>query len=215
VDTRRERNIATDWYTDDLMTADQSVIFPFSRIYCDVERFEDDPLESVGQGMYYTKTLGGEALRERNDDTVRKVIALYRNHHHSLATAIGQAISLSPVCLVDAHSYSDYQASFTDYSERPDICIGTDRDHTPPALVEGLETLFTKAGYSIALDRPYAGTMIPQAFRGNPDFSALMLEINKRLYLTGEDPLAVPQPSKGYAKLKEVLDEAMEIIRRT
>ena len=214
VDTRRERNIVTDWYTDDLITADQSVIFPFSRIYCDVERFEDDPLESAGQGVYYTKTLAGEALRERNDDTVRKVMSLYRGHHHSLATAIEQAISLLPVCLIDAHSYSDFQASFTGRPERPDICIGTDRDHTPAALVERLETLFTKAGYSVAVDRPYAGTMIPEAFRGNRDFSAVMLEINKRLYLTSGDVLAIPQPSKGYTKLKEVLDEAVAIIEQ-
>jgi N-formylglutamate amidohydrolase len=214
MDTRPERNIVTDWYTDDLIVGDQSVIFPLSRVYCDVERFENDPLESAGQGVYYTRTLGGGALRERNDGTAGKVMALYRAHHHSLVTAIEQAILLSPVCLVDAHSYSDYQAGFTGFPDRPDICIGTDRDHTPAALVKSLVTLFTDAGYSVALDRPYAGTMIPHAFRGNPNFSALMLEINKRLYLTDGDALAIPQPSPGYAKLKDILSEAMDVIRR-
>lgn len=215
IDTRLERNIVTDWYTDDLIGGDRSVVFPFSRVYCDVERFENDPLESVGQGIYYTRTLSGETLRERADDTLRHVMALYRNHHRSLASAIQQALASSPVCLVDAHSYSDYQASFTGYLDRPDICIGTDRDHTPAIVVDRLETLFARAGYSVAVDRPYAGTMIPHAFRGNPDFSALMVEINKRLYLTDEVAFPGPQPSRGYTRLKEVLVEATEIIRQS
>ncbi|MFD0461618.1 N-formylglutamate amidohydrolase [Microvirga aerilata] len=152
IDTRLERNIVTDWYTNDLIVGDQSVTFPFSRVYCDVERFENDPLEAVGQGIYYTKTLGGEPLRERMDDTLRQVMALYRSHHQSLASAIQRALAVSPVCLVDAHSYSDHQASFTGRLDGPDICIGTDQEHSPGHLVDELKALFVKAGYSVCLD---------------------------------------------------------------
>jgi N-formylglutamate amidohydrolase len=215
IDTRVERNIVTDWYTDDLITADQSIVFPFSRVYCDVERFEDDPLDAVGQGVYYTKTLAGGALRVKTDASFRQVMALYHGHHRALVAAIQTALVHAPVCLVDAHSYSDYQARMTGHAERPDICLGTDPDHTPTTVVEQLEALFTEAGYSVALNRPYAGTMIPQTVRGHRDFSALMVEINKRVYLTDGDARAVPEPSQGYASLKQVLGEAMEIIRRT
>lgn len=34
----------TDWYTDDLFLSEKDINFvtPFSRIFCDVERFEND-----------------------------------------------------------------------------------------------------------------------------------------------------------------------------
>ena len=41
----------TDWYTDFLFatTNEQvvSVVFPYSRFVCDVERLDDDPMESI------------------------------------------------------------------------------------------------------------------------------------------------------------------------
>lgn len=47
----------TDWETDRLFGAAsladrriRPVVFPWSRFFCDVERLENDPLESVGQG---------------------------------------------------------------------------------------------------------------------------------------------------------------------
>lgn len=52
----------TDWYTDWLFqSADPrviSVVYPFSRFFCDVERLENDPLEAVGQGIIYKQFNG-------------------------------------------------------------------------------------------------------------------------------------------------------------
>jgi N-formylglutamate amidohydrolase len=54
----------TDWYTEDLFFSaeDKMVMAPFSRIFCDVERFEDDaqePMAQLGMGMLYEKTDDG------------------------------------------------------------------------------------------------------------------------------------------------------------
>jgi N-formylglutamate amidohydrolase len=48
----------TDWFTDDLFSneIDDAIITPFSRIFCDVERFTDDKLEVMskfGMGFLY------------------------------------------------------------------------------------------------------------------------------------------------------------------
>ena len=41
----------TDWYTDDLFDSevDDKIVTPFSRIFCDVERFADDELEVMSK----------------------------------------------------------------------------------------------------------------------------------------------------------------------
>ena len=55
----------TDWYTDWLFASSSrldplivSVAYPFSRFFCDAERLEEDPLETVGEG----RCTGGSGL---------------------------------------------------------------------------------------------------------------------------------------------------------
>lgn len=45
--------------------------------------------------------------------------------------------------------------------ERPDICIGTDPFHTPPYLVAQLREVFVDEGFSVAIDSPFEGTLVP------------------------------------------------------
>src|SRR6266576_3024278 len=60
----------TDAYTDELFPRTPveaaRVIFPVSRLICDVERFpsdEDEPMAARGMGVIYTHTSMGEVLR--------------------------------------------------------------------------------------------------------------------------------------------------------
>ena len=64
----------TDWYTDDLFDSqvDDKIVTPFSRIFCDVERFADDDLEVMskfGMGVLYEKFDNGN-LRKGPISTV-------------------------------------------------------------------------------------------------------------------------------------------------
>ena len=68
--------------------------------------------------------------------------------------------------------------------DRPDICLGTDPAHTPSWLLNAARSRFAGAGLSVALDRPYAGVLVPEKHAGMAStVFALMVEINRRLYL--------------------------------
>lgn len=59
----------TDWYTDELFysESDSMIIAPFSRMFCDVERFENDEdeiMSKVGMGVIYESFDDGSLLRK-------------------------------------------------------------------------------------------------------------------------------------------------------
>ena len=65
-----EINLLTDWFTDELFDLPfPKIVTHFSRVFCDVERFEDDALEVMsqyGMGMCYTHLDNGEIMRDVN-----------------------------------------------------------------------------------------------------------------------------------------------------
>src|ERR1700692_3780692 len=69
----------TDAYTDELFPITPveagRVIFPLSRLVCDVERFPSDaeePMAVRGMGVVYTRTSMGEVLRAELDSVDRR-----------------------------------------------------------------------------------------------------------------------------------------------
>lgn len=207
---RMEIRVVTDWFTDELLTeADEQIIFPFSRVYCDVERFVDDPLNDVGQGVFYEKTLDGRPLRHENLQAKAAAIHLYRGHHDWLKQSISMTLPISPVLLIDMHSYSDFQAGFTGKHARPDICLGTDPDHTAGWMVDEARAVFERHGYTVDVNLPYSGTIVPTGMRGYSDLTAMMFEVNKRLYLNAD----LTKNPRGFARLQLALNEATAMIK--
>jgi N-formylglutamate deformylase len=68
----------TDAYTDELFPPTRveagRVVFPLSRLICDVERFpsdEDEPMATRGMGAIYTRTSMDHILRPQPDPAIR------------------------------------------------------------------------------------------------------------------------------------------------
>jgi len=198
----RELLRMTDAHTDALFAglADVAapIVFPVSRLVVDPERFEDDdrePMAGRGMGVIYTETSQRSPLREKLDDRTRGQLLdrFYRPHHARLTAAVDAALERHGHCLlIDCHSFPSKPLPYeVDQSaSRPDICIGTDEFHTPPELAALALQLFRAEGFSVELNRPFAGALVPaKHYRTDPRVSGLMVEVNRRLYIddaTGE-----------------------------
>ena len=92
---------------------------------------------------------------------------------------------------------------------RPDFNIGTDSFHTPNYLIELSKDFFTEKGYTIGIDWPYSGSIVPlKYYKQNKNVESIMLEVNRRLYLKE----GTNEKSENYLPLKEVVSEYLEMI---
>lgn len=94
--------------------------------------------------------------------------------------------------------------------ETPDVCIGTDARFTPPRLAQIARERFERAGFSTALDYPYAGCYVPNAARsGEIDCASVMLEFNKRVYLDNAEKTVLPKIGEISALIREIAAEGI------
>lgn len=192
----RELLRMTDRWTEDLfpLTSAEAarVVFGASRLVCDVERFPDDrdePMAARGMGMIYTRTTQGEPLRTPPSPDERRRLreTWYAPHHARLETAVRAALATAGHALViDAHSFARHPLPHEpdQAPDRPAICIGTDPFHTPPAVCDAAVAAAQACGWSVAVDRPFAGALVPAAFhRKDPRVQSLMIEVRRDLYM--------------------------------
>lgn len=195
-DLEKEVLMMTDHHTLDLLglgvPAAQVIRAPVSRLVLDVERFEDDNLEPMsqqGMGVVYTMSHDGKALRHPLCEVQREKLLddWYRPHHAALTLATANALQdWGLAVIIDCHSFPSkplpYEIDRTPI--RPQICIGTDAFHTP----EGLATIFVDAfaaqGWTVGLNAPFAGAMVPSRHFGRDRrVTALMIEVRRDVYL--------------------------------
>jgi N-formylglutamate amidohydrolase len=189
----------TDAFTDEVFQLDSSiatpVIFLASRLAVDVERFADDRRETMaakGMGCVYTRSSSGELLRQEGDSQERErlVAEYYHPHHQKLTNAVQAALDhWGSALIIDAHSFSSkpLRHELDQSPDRPDVCIGTDQFHTPPALADEATRLFRQAGFETEVNRPFSGALVPSKFyRTDGRVSAIMIEINRKTYMNEE-----------------------------
>ena len=144
-------------------------------------------MAGIGMGAVYTRGYDGRLIRtielERREEILR---AFYDPHHQKLEAMTAEKLARYGRCLIfDCHSFSARPLPYEKDPIRPDICIGTDAFHTPAWLSGSLAYAFRAAGYSVRLDRPFAGTMVPARFYGkDPRVFSVMIEVNRGLYMT-------------------------------
>lgn len=190
LDLGLELAVMTDRLTQDLFDLPgQFYMAGFSRLFCDVERFRDDALEPMaakGMGALYTKTHDAKPLRELTEERREEILRkFYDPYHRELTCWVDETVAeLGRCTIVDCHSFFPEPLPHEADDARPDICIGTDPFHTPPELVEALEEGFVQRGYSVMIDRPFSGTMVPMKhYHTDARVRSVMIEVNRDVYL--------------------------------
>jgi N-formylglutamate amidohydrolase len=211
----------TDHYTDELFSAKHPdvipLVYPVSRFVVDPERFSEDVLEPMamrGQGAVYTKTVDGLPFRNQLslDDRNSLMDRFYWPHHNQLDHLAGTALAAhGRALIVDAHSFpsSPLPVDLDQSADRPDICIGSDEFHTPVELVDVIKVMFKDAGFSVGVNNPYCGTLVPNQFYGKDNrVKSVMIEINRRLYLQDE-PKDIRKREPEFSQLRTLLSEVI------
>jgi N-formylglutamate amidohydrolase len=211
----------TDWYTDDLFESenDEMVKAEFSRIFCDPERFTDDSQEIMaqfGMGVLYEKNDEGEVIRKVTPEFKEKVLnEYYWKHHSKFSEAVNaQLQQFGKALIIDCHSYPSkpLKRDLDKNAQRPDFNIGTDAFHTPKHLVEISKAFFDNAGYSLGVDWPYKGAIVPlEYYQKNQNVQTIMLEINRALYL--KEP--TNEKSEKYLEIKKLTGDFIKTIKNS
>ena len=218
-DNALEQEVArvTDAFTDELFACPDAcrAVFEVSRLVVDVERFSrdrDEPMSRVGQGMLYTRTCLGAPLRRELSEEERRFLKseYYVRHHELLRRAVrDELLAGGKALIVDCHSYPSrpLPCDVSQDENRPDFCIGTDTFHTPPALLQVVDSAVRGRGYSVGVNSPYSGTLVPSAFyRKNPNVRSVMIEVNRKLYMDEE----TGTKSSGFESVKDRIQAVLK-----
>jgi len=208
----------TDWHTDDLFVCEEAhtVKANFSRVFCDVERFSEDSQEVMakfGMGVLYEKSDEGLCIRNINS-VIREAILkdYYWPHHEKLNQAVDQQLKkFGKATIVDCHSFPNkpFQRDLDQNPNRPDFNIGTDDFHTPQELIALSKTFFNEKGFSVGIDWPYKGTIVPLThYKKNKNVTSIMLEVNRSLYLNDNSH----SRSKQYQKTKAIVQDYLKLL---
>ena len=213
-----ETDVLTDWFMDELIGFHPGrIISPVSRLVCDMERFRNDGDEIMaerGMGAVYTRCSDGTPLKTVTAEEREDILTEYYDPHHKwLSHAAGMTLWQCRSCLIiDLHSFhpEPLPCDLDQTPGRPDFCIGTDPFHTPARLTEGLYDFLAGRGYSVKIDSPFSGTMVPlRYYRKEKGIHSIMIEVNRRLYLD-----APSVKSKNFDRTGNLLNEAIALLEK-
>lgn len=186
----------TDRYTEELFSCITelggiSVIYNYSRLVLDPERFKDDEKEIMaakGMGVIYTKDSNGRKLREINEKDRNLLLQnIYDPYHEAITKEVEELLVTFGECLIiDAHSFPAIPLPYENSQsiKRPQICIGTDLYHSPKYLIEYIRNFFEEINLTTEINIPFKGCYVPSKFfHQEKRVKSLMIEINRGLYL--------------------------------
>ena len=195
-DLARELLLMTDSFVDELFclpSADGArIVYPVSRLVVDPERLLDDsrePMSAVGMGVIYAKTASGADLRlpPTHQERAELLSTFYVPHHRALEEAVDRSLrDHSRALIFDCHSFPSAPLPYEpDQSlNRPALCVGTDDTHTPAWLTSTVCDTARARGFSVDLNRPFAGTLVPLKHLEKDDrVWSVMIEVKRSLYM--------------------------------
>lgn len=210
-DLNADERLLIDYYTDELFLPEQpsskieSVVFPYCRLYCDVERLINDPLEKEGLGISYLRRTDNPGQQPCSFGTLQSAFPLYADHH---SLAAKKLVSLGDgTLLIDCHSFSSIPNMLNSNPPDIDICIGYNNDDTrhDNAVLSTIFRHFTSLGYKVGINTPFSNS---KTFPVPVKYSSVMIEINKRLYMNEQ----TWEKTDGFEKLKREILELYDLL---
>lgn len=199
-----EERLLIDYYTDDLFIPQQKherisgAVFPYCRLYSDVERLIYDPLEKDGLGISYFRavTTGRECTHSlRSFSTNKEAFEQYVDFHAEVSKKL---FSMGEnTLLLDCHSFSNLPTLLCSCPPDIDICIGYNDDETCPntVVIGNIVHYFESLGYKVGINEPFSNS---KTFAVPIEYHSVMIEINKRLYMN-EQTL---EKTEGFERLR-------------
>ena len=192
-----ELRLMTDRYVDELGAAATELggtmfVNRVSRLVMDPERFPEDseePMARHGMGAVYVSRQDGSPLRRFDfgaEERETLMASLYRPYHRSLEEIVGRRLDECGCCLiVDLHSYPKKPLRYENPGlARPAVCIGFDDFHADTTLFGRWFGCIRAAGLDVAVNTPFAGSLVPARFLGrDARVRSLMVELRRDLYM--------------------------------
>jgi N-formylglutamate deformylase len=177
----------------------------FSRMWLDTEH---ELVNTAGMGVIYERASDGKPLRESWTDNVRsEVLRYYRIYCKEFERAALAISARRGVCVViDLHSYNKEPLPYEPRQDatRPELCVGTDDEATPPWLLELVLSSFDGV-CETELNTPFSGAFTPS----DSDLTvasvvSVMLEFRKDVL---NDPTRAKEIRAAFCRLAETLNE--------
>lgn len=184
------------------------MVFPYCRLYCDVERLINDPIEKDGLGISYSRWVPredeySESLRSYSGRC--EAFALYTDFHSEVSKKIvGMTGS---ILLIDCHSFSALPNLLNSNPPDIDICIGYNDDETCPnkVVIGNIVQYFKLKGYNVGINNPFSNS---KTFSVPVSYHSVMIEINKRLYMNEE----TLKKTENYMLMRHILQSLYVIL---
>ena len=189
-DLDEDEKLLIDYYTAELFVPHEQeknicpAIFPYCRLYCDVERLVNDPLEDKGLGISYHRTVDSDYLpfEDRSFSRLNEAFKYYADFHADVSKRIVEMTSMNKILLIDCHSFSALPNLLNLTPPDIDICIGYNDDETRPytKTIDNIVQFFKSLGYKVGINEPFSNS---KTFPVPVEYHSVMIEVNKRLYM--------------------------------
>lgn len=216
-----------DLHTDTLFVSSAlptiPLIFPYSRIFVDVERFrnaKEEIMASRGMGALYSRGHDLKPIRTLpNHEEQEAILLQYYDPHHAKLTELvdAQLAQHGKALIIDCHSFPSKRLPYEDSNEkeRPEICIGTDSFHTPQGIANKLFQSFKKMGYSTALNYPFSGSIVPlKHYQKDLRVMSVMLEIRRDLFTNETNGSKISKFSSTQLDIIEALKKSYKLYNK-
>ena len=210
-DLDEEERLLIDYYTDELFIPHQKSddisyeVFPYCRLYCDVERLVNDPLEKEGLGILYNRMVGECPVDSRSFGCLQESFALYADHHATMSKKIVRMSG--PVLLIDCHSFSSLPNLLNPNPPDIDVCIGYNDDETCPdkEVIGEILQHFRSLGYKVGMNTPFSNS---KTFSVPVEYHSVMIEVNKRLYMNEQNL----EKTTGFSRLEHDIQSMYNVL---